>query len=175
MKSGNLNCGEKWIIKFPVHTGYINNKATVTAAILRPKTVSASYEHNTNFTTSYILVNFRKASHYRLPAYITDLLFFIYFFLYFSDLKLSCMLTIICSCVSLKLSTLTLSCIWTCIIRWSLYITSYATYSQSPHKYLLERDDQLLDELWMKQCRAVTKPGPKRKGQVQCPAKLCRM
>jgi hypothetical protein len=101
--------GKKWIIKFPVHAGYINNKATVTAAILRPKTVSASYEHYTNCTTSHILVNFRKASHSRLPTYIIDLLFFIYFFLYFfSDLKLSCTLTSICSCVSLKVSSETI-------------------------------------------------------------------
>jgi len=137
MISVNLNCGEKWIIKFPVHTGYINNKASMAAATLRPKTVSASYEHNTNCTTSHILVNFRKASHSRLPTYIIDLLFFIYLFLYFfSDLKLSCTLTSIHSCVSLKLSSETiLSCNWTCIIHWSFYITSYATSCQSPCKY----------------------------------------
>ena len=116
--------GKKLIIKFPVHACYINT----TAAIFRPKTVSASYEHYTNCTTSHILANFRKASHSKLPAYIIDLLFCIYFFLYFSDSKLSCMLTSICSYVSLKLLSVTNpSCNSTCIIHWSICITSYAT------------------------------------------------
>jgi len=53
--------GKKWIIKSPVHAGYINNKASVTAAILRPKTVSASYKHHTNCTTYHILVNLQKS------------------------------------------------------------------------------------------------------------------
>jgi hypothetical protein len=108
MKLGNLNCGEKMDYKIPVHAGYINNKATVTAVILRPKTVSASHEHYTNCTTSHILVKFRKASYSRLPTYIIDLLFFIYFFLYFfTDLKFPAHLPASVP-VSLKLSSETI-------------------------------------------------------------------